>query len=160
MLDESTAEFIQSSVMMNIATTNASNMALVARAYGCNVAPDRRWLMVIVNRQHNQGLLDNIEHNHKIAAVFSRPSTHQTVQIKSSDAQIVPLTAQDIAVHERYKQIMCVELMSIAYPLSFADAMMRSIDDNSVGIRFSPQQAFTQTPGPNAGKKLSNDSAA
>lgn len=154
LLDENTAAFVQQYVSINLATTNSASKPMVARAYGCRVSAERDSITVYIDPTQNQELLDNIESNHKIAVVFSRPSTHQTIQLKGLDARIVPLTADDIIIHKVYKQSMLTELQSIGFPLSFADALIQCVDEKHMGIRFTPEIGFTQTPGPDAGKKI------
>ena len=155
LIDKETAGFIQRSVSINVATRNAENRPAVARAAGCQVAETGNGLTIYLSRMFNQTLLDNLVANQQLAVVFSRPSTHRTIQIKGRDAQIRPVTEADKPVIQAYTGSFIHELLGIGFPPAFCEAIIPPVDENFVAISFTPELAYTQTPGPNAGKKLS-----
>lgn len=148
------ATFMQGAVSMNVATRNADNLPTVMRAYGCALAADLRSVRVFVYPVHNENLLRHLQYHRVIAAVFSRPSTHESIQLKGDDAAISPATSADLAVMERYLLIMSEELRAIGFPATFTDAMLPPATNDAVAICFTPLHAFAQTPGPQAGRKL------
>jgi hypothetical protein len=154
-LDEDTASFIQRFVSINVATRNHDNRPAVSRAAGCRIAADRQQLTIFLSSLHNQTLLDNLRANHTLAVVFSRPTTHRTIQFKGNDAQILPVTMEDHPDIQAYRESFTQELLSIGYPPAFCDVIFPPLDEHYVAIRFTPERAYSQTPGPNAGKKIS-----
>lgn len=154
LIDEATAAFMQQPVSINVATRNSENRPAVTRAAGYRIAPDRNRLTIYLSSEHNQTLLANLRANQTLAVVFSRPTTHQTIQFKGNDAQILPLTADDQPAISRYRELFMQELSSIGYPPAFCEAILPPMDEHYLAIHFTPERAYSQTPGPNAGKKL------
>ncbi len=153
-IDQDTAEFIQQFVSINVATRNRENCPSVARATGCSISPDRNRLTIYLSNMHNQALLDNLRDNQQLAVVFSRPSTHRTIQFKGNDAQIRPLTPSDPLLIRAYIESFQQEIRSIGFPQAFCEAILPSEVNDFIAIDFTPDRAYSQTPGPNAGKKI------
>lgn len=154
LLDEANADFIQHHVAINVAACGAGNVPALTRALGCRVSPDRRRITVFVSPARAERLLQCLHTNGAIAAVFSRPSTHQTLQVKGVDAAVTPLTGGD---HERiaaYRESFIEELLKIGLSQRYAAAVISAPSDDAVGVTFTPAAAFVATPGPNAGQRL------
>lgn len=98
-------------------------------------------------------LLDCLEDNGAIAAVFTRPSTHQTLKFKGTDAELSEIDPHDPMLTADYQRKFVLELASIGHTPEFAAAVVPIMDD-LVAVRFTPTAAFDQTPGPSAGKAL------
>jgi len=155
MLDSQTVQFIQRYVSMNLATTDANNRPAVTRVFGCRVNETADQLTIFLSSANNQILLDNIRNTRNIAVVFSRPTTHQTLQLKGNDAELLPVAETDLAIINSYRESMVEELSSIGYPTAFTHSLIPPITQIDTAMRFTPITAFTQTPGPQAGKKIS-----
>ena len=154
MLNEETAQFIHAYVSVNLATRSVDNRPAVTRAYGVRVADDRAAITVFVARAGNQAILENIQSNQQLAVCFSRPTTNRTLQLKARDAELLPIAEADFAFITRYRQSMHEELRQLGFPSSFIEALIPTLSENDVAIRFTPLDAFIQTPGPDAGKKM------
>jgi hypothetical protein len=154
-IDDDTAEFIQRFVSINVASRNAENRPALARAAGCRVAEDKSRLTVYVARANNQTLLDNLRSNRCVAVVFSRPSSHRTIQFKGIDASIRDVTAEDQDVIRAYLESFRLELSDVGFPPAFCQAILPPAESAYLGISFTADRAYSQTPGPDAGKKLS-----
>jgi hypothetical protein len=152
-LDAAHAAFIQGGVSVVVASRDAEFVADVVRGCGCRVSRDRRHVTVLVEPSRAGTLLDDIAANGMIAVVFSQPSTHRTIQLKGGDARIVPVTAADRSVAARHLGAWVEDLCRIGYTPEFADAV-RGRPERIAAIRFTPIAAFQQTPGPNAGQRL------
>jgi hypothetical protein len=153
LLDADHAAFIQGGVSVIVASRNAQFVADVVRGCGCRVSRDRRQVTVLVEPSRAGTLLDDVVANGMVAVVFSQPSTHRTIQLKGTDAQIVKLTSADRAVAARHLAAWIEELSSIGYAKEFAGAL-RGRAEHLAAIRFTPSAAFQQTPGPGAGQRL------
>ena len=154
LIDEETAAFLQQPVSINVATRDHANRPAVARAAGYRLNPERNRLLLFLSSKNNQRLLDNLRANRMLAVVFSRPTTHKTIQFKGDDGRILALSAEDPPAIEAYRTLFQQELRSIGYPQTFCDAIFPSVDEKFVAIEITPQRAYSQTPGPDAGRKL------
>lgn len=148
------AAFLQSGVSIIAASRNAANIPSVVRCLGCRVGADDGTVLLLLAASQGEALLTDIRACGAIAVVFSNPASHQTLQLKASDAAVVTVTAEDMTVVEAYRQRMLVELDRVGFGETFARAFFESRPEDLVGIRFTPEAAFDQTPGPRAGAKL------
>ncbi len=154
LLSEAKAAFIQRHIAINMASRDAEHRPSVARAYGCRVAADRRQVTVFLSVPAAQPLLNDVRGQRLVAVVFSRPSTHETIQLKGSDARIEALRDGDVAVIDAYLASFLADLRSVGYVDPFASNIERNLLRDFVAVTFTPTAAFEQTPGPNAGRKL------
>ncbi len=154
LIDADHAAFMQGGVSVIVASRNPSLVADVVRGCGCRVSRDRRRVTVLVEPGRASELLEDIRLTGTIAVVFSRPSTHRTIQLKGIDAEIVPVTAADRRMAERHLGAWVQELVSIGYTAELAAAVRGRAEQGLAAIAFTPVAAFQQTPGPAAGERL------
>jgi hypothetical protein len=147
--------FLQGPVSINVAAAGRDGWPCVCRAQGCMVAHDRRMVTLLLSMQRGRELLDALDGGSSIAAVFSRPATHATLQLKAGHATRVVLKAAHRECEARYAQAFADELVSLGYGAELGQgliAMMTASD--LVALRFAPDIVFDQTPGPAAGRVL------
>lgn len=154
LLDEARADFITHHVAMNVASCSAARLPSLVRAHGCRVSADRRRVTLFVSVPRATALLADLRAGGAIAAVFTLPRTHETLQLKGAGASIAPLEAGDDACIRAYVESLVEELCRVGYKESLVRAVMSSADEESVGLTFEPTAAFVQTPGPKAGSRL------
>src|SRR3954452_3136552 len=82
------AAFMQGGVSVVIASRSADLVPDVLRGCGCRLSRDRRRVTVLVEATRAGETLKTIRSTRTIAVVFSRPSTHRTIQLKADDAVI------------------------------------------------------------------------
>lgn len=152
-LDARHAEFIQGPVSVIVASRNAELVADAVRGCGCRVSRNRRQVTVLIEADRAGSLLDDVAANGMIAVVFSQPSTHQTIQLKGTDARVVRVTAADRAAVRQHLLVWSEDLARIGFDLRFAAALHGGTGELAA-IRFTPAAAFQQTPGPAAGQPL------
>jgi hypothetical protein len=155
LLDAELAAFMQQDgISLTLGSCGADLRASVGRAAGCKVAPDRGTVHLFVSRVQLAPVLAHVRETGRIAAVFNRPSTHRTLQLKGRDARVEPAARADLPIVARYRDAFAAELA----PLGFAPILIHTLvgfpDDEVVMISFTPQEAYSQTPGPNAGRAL------
>ena len=153
-LDQETAVFIQHHVSINMAAANTDNRAAVTRVYGCRIAPDRRVVTLFIPSAYNKVVLENIRVTGTIAVVFSRPGTHQTIQLKGTDARITAVEETDLPIIKNYCDSLVEELLNLGYPPAFVQTFVLPQQKADTAIHFTPLTAFSQTPGPQAGRKM------
>jgi hypothetical protein len=152
-LDAGHAAFIQGPVSVVVASRNAELVADVVRGCGCRVSRDRRQVTVLIEPGRASTLLDDVAANGMIAVVFSQPSTHKTIQLKGTDARVVPVTTADRAAAQRHLHDWSEDLGRIGYGAAFSAALHGGAG-RLAAIRFTPTAAFQQTPGPGAGQPI------
>lgn len=131
----------------------------VMRAVGSAVADGGRQVTVYLARRQSRQLLQDVAATGHIAVVFSEPATHRTVQLKARQARIRNAGAADAPVLARYLQSMEKELQRVGIAPPLTRAMLAHQIDDVVAVEFTPEQAFDQTPGPQAGAPLTGRGA-
>lgn len=154
-LDAATAAFICSGISINAASARAGALPSMARATGCRVSSDRQTITLLFASTPAAALLDDLRHSGTIAVVFSEPSTHRTLQLKGDDTRIEPPGAGDEKLAADYVTVFADGLVRLGYPGEVLRAVLAYAPGDLVAVRFTPQTAFSQTPGPGAGAPLS-----
>lgn len=154
LLDPAQAAFLAGPVSIGMASHDAQGVPSLARAYGCRVAPDRCEVMVFLCRRRSAPLLRDLAAGAPVAVVFSRPLTHETLQLKGLCARLDELAPGDREIMLAAGEAFCAELVALGYPEAFARALMAPSADDAVAATFTPVAAFEQTPGPRAGERL------
>lgn len=142
-------------VSVIVASRDLALRPSMMRAVGSEVAPDGSAITVYVSRSQSRQLIQDVATSGHVAAVFSEPATHRTVQVKASRATLRNAEAADAPVLARYLASMEHEIQRVGYAPPMTRAMLSHRLDDLVAIRFEPEQAFDQTPGPRAGALLS-----
>jgi hypothetical protein len=153
LLSEANADFVRRRTSINVAARDAQNRPAVARALGCLVSGDRRRVTVFLSATHAAQVLCCLQENGAIAVAITRPTTHETLQIKGRVVGIVPLSDADRAVMAAYRESVIEELSPLGYRPEFVQTLLAGSDDG-VAVGFEPTALFNQTPGPKAGEKL------
>lgn len=149
------AAFLQGPVSINVAASGRDGWPCVCRAQGCAVARDRRTVTLLLSDRRGREVLDALDGGSGIAAVFSRPATHATVQLKASGATRVPSNASLRVCNARYAHALADELVALGYGATLGQGLIELLTDRDlVALRFAPETAFDQTPGPSAGRVL------
>ena len=149
------ATFLQGPVSINVAASGRDGWPHVCRAQGCVVARDRRSVTLLLSARRGRDLLDALDAGSGIAAVFSRPSTHATLQLKAAQAGRVALNATLRGCNARYAQAFAGELMELGYGPELGQGLVAVMTaDDLAALRFAPEIVFDQTPGPAAGRVL------
>lgn len=154
LIDDELAGFLQSGISMHAAAVGSGNLAHLARAAGCRVAPDRRSLTVYVVESQARELLDALRANPVVAVAFTKPRSHRTVQLKGTDARVVGVPPDDFPDVDRQVAVFDAELRSIGFPERFGRTLAGGSLLGLAAITFTPSSGFLQTPGPSAGTAL------
>lgn len=154
MLTPDLIAMIDRGVSAIVASRSRDHRPSAMRAVGSCIAPDGRFVTVYLTRPHSRQLLQDLDDTGMIAVVFSDPASHRTVQLKASAASIRPAETADEAVLERYLRSMERNLEQIGLHGPYARIMLQHKLEETLAVSFSPEQAFDQTPGPQAGRAL------
>lgn len=154
LLDADQAAFLAGPVAVGMASHDARGVPSLARAFGCKVSPDRRRVTVFLSRRRSGPLLRDLEAGEPVAAVFSRPLTHETLQLKAPCARLGELEPGDREIMLAAGAAFAAELVSLGYPERFCRDLMAPSADEAVAAVFTPSALYEQTPGPKAGRRL------
>jgi hypothetical protein len=158
LLGEDHVAFLRHRVSVNVSSRDPGNVPSLARTIGCRISPDRRRVTVFVSPSRGSTVLEDLRRSGAIAVVFSRPKTHQTIQLKAADAVIEPLAPGDAELIAGARQAFVDELLELGYTERFAQAVTADSGADAVAVSFTPTAAFEQTPGPGAGRQLGHQS--
>ena len=153
-LENSTVAFMQSGISITAAACGQGHLPTLARAFGCQVDKHSGTVNVYVLQDQAVQLLCALDSNSSIAVVFSRPSTHETFQLKGRDVRYRTLGQASPACMKTYREAFTAELKSIGYSDAFTSALLPQSEASVVEIQFIPGAVFNQTPGPKAGRKM------
>ena len=152
--DEANFALLRTGFMVTVASRDAAHVPSVTRALGCRVSPDRRRVTVFLLASQSATLLRDLRATGAIAAVFSQPSTHRTIQLKGSDALLGAIEPGDLELIEANAAAALADLVLSGFPESFGRTMFAYDAPDVVAVGFTPSTAFFQTPGPQAGRRL------
>jgi hypothetical protein len=141
-------------VSVNVASRDASLRPSLMRAVGSDISADGSRVTVYLARSQSRQLIQDIASTGQLAVVFSEPATHRTVQLKAGSATHRPATEADRPLLARYLGSMEHEIGRVGYPPVVTRAMLAHKLEDVVAVTFTPEQAFDQTPGPQAGRRL------
>jgi len=152
-LDRSHSALMQQGVSILIASRDGSNRPCVCRAAGCLVRDDGR-VLVFLDAIRGRHVLDAVVTTSAVAAVFSEPPTHRTIQVKGTDATVVE--AEDHAeVIGEYAAAFTETLTDLGFTARMAAALVELEPAKARAVLFTPTSVFDQTPGPGAGRAVS-----
>jgi hypothetical protein len=153
-IDAAHAAFLRGRVSIVAASRDGHNVPTLMRALGCRLSRDRREVTILLRASQSGRLLADLRTNGIIAVVFSEPSTHRTLQLKGDGATVHPLQRGDATLLARYRDAMVAEICPLGYAEALIRAMFACPLGDAVAVTFRPTQAFSQTPGPGAGRPL------
>ena len=153
-LIEKHIDLLQRRVSIYAASSGSTQAPLLTRALGCNPSQDRRRITLYLSQSRSSALLECLRAQGEIAVVFTRPSTHESIQLKGGGAVIGAIDAADRIHINAYLESFIEDLASIDYSRPFARAVIEPSHDDIVSVTFAPVAAFIATPGANAGQRL------
>jgi Pyridoxamine 5'-phosphate oxidase len=140
-------------VSMIVASRDAALRPHLTRALGCRLSDEHRCVTMLLPRAGSGEVLADLAHNGRIAVVFSEPTSNRTLQLKGSDARALACTPEDVAVVGAYARGFAEEIGQLGFGAEVARTLLQH-DDAIVAVQFSVAEAFDQTPGPGAGRRL------
>lgn len=152
LLDEEIAQFLQRGVSINVASSSSNGFPSVSRALGCRISTDRRKVVIFFSAECSSALLADLHNEGAIAAVFSMPTTHQTIQIKGRNVRFEPVEENDLAILARYRRAFIAEIVATGQREALAASIVPESRADVVAVSFTPTSAFVQTPGAAAGR--------
>lgn len=153
-MDPAIVAFITSHLSMQLAATDGAGLATAVRCVGCRVAPDRRRITLLMPRSQALPVLAGIAANGRVAVVFNEPESYRTLQLKGRDARVEAALPEDAEALLPYATGFARHLAAFQVPEPYVRALVSCAADDLVAVSFSPSEAYGQTPGPRAGRRL------
>ena len=154
LIPDRVVELIHGPAFMQIATRSADLWPAHAMVVGGEVHDDRQTVTVFIAAAASQPTLDNLEGNGRIALCVAL-ATHEAYQLKGTYVSSRPTSDDDLARQETYRGALFASALAAGYP----EEMARPF---TLGFAYTPglaitlrvEEAFLQTPGPDAGIAL------
>lgn len=151
-LPDEIAEFIQSGVSIILAVVDADGRAKAGRALACRV--DGGAVRVIYPAEGNGVITTAAEAGRAIAVTFSAPMSHRTIQLKAMSMRAEAVSEEDRKSLGQQIDAFAGVLRAIGYTGAFVQSFCDNRSRSVLALRFLPEVAFEQTPGPGAGREL------
>lgn len=148
------AAFVAGDHSIVAASRSADRTPSLARSLGCRVSADRRSVLLLFHPRQAAELLADVAGCGRIAVVFSEPTTHKTLQLKGSDARLVTPPADAAALAERHVGGFAGVVGGLGFRADLVRTVLAGEPAPLAAVEFSPDAAFEQTPGPQAGARL------
>jgi hypothetical protein len=154
-LDKQDAAFLRIEHLSIIgASRGPDNIPFVATAVGSRFSSDLRQVTLFFPKADARDMLAHVAENGILAAVFSLPSTHQTLQLKGSDARVARAVKADFELAISYCRAFVDHLEKLGFARKTIETMLAFEPNDLCAVTFTPSAAFSQTPGPNAGRAI------
>ncbi len=153
-LDPEHAAFLQGAPSITLASRGPDNLPNITRGIGCRVSRDRRRISIFLVENQAADLLADIRANGVIAAVFAEATSARSFQFKGSDAAVGRLKPGDARLLAAYRKAFVDEVEKLGFYRPAIEALVASTPEQVVAVTFTPNAAFSQTPGPAAGARL------
>jgi len=152
--DADCARFLESGLSISLASRDAGLRPSLAKGLACRALLAERELRLVVDGSHGAQLLHDIDDCGRVAVVLSEVGTHRTVQIKSADVRIEPLDPADEQAVADYRRRFGQALVALGHAQAVVDGVLASRPADRRVVVVRPQEAFEQTPGPQAGRRM------
>lgn len=152
-LSDEIVAFIESGVSIVLGVVSVGGRALTGRALAARVMGDAT-IRLVYAEEGNAALAVNVRSGGPIAATFSAPLSHRTVQIKGFSSTPEELQPEDEASTRRQTDAFAAILSAVGHSPAFVQAFSDYRSSALFVLSFPAQEAFEQTPGPGAGRSL------
>ncbi len=143
---------LRTGVSVMVGTRDTALMPECTRAWGIRVAPDRDTMTILLSETFAGKTLDNLRDNGMLAVTCTRPTDHLTCQLKGRVQRITPVTSVERKLSQQWHREFLAELKAVGVPAELPEAW---IVEPTHAVTIAVSEVFDQTPGPGAGKKVS-----
>ncbi len=131
----------------------AAGRPLAGRGFAARI-DEAGTVRLLLRRTGHHALLAAWQAGAQIAATFTEPTRHRSIQLKGRAARVSPANVADGMALEVQCRAFRAGLMAIKYTKELTDHYAVTDPDDVVAVEFTPVEAFVQTPGPGAGSAL------
>ncbi|MGR8931832.1 MAG: hypothetical protein ACU836_14445 [Gammaproteobacteria bacterium] len=145
-------DFLRLPVSINLATSKDKRFPSLTRGLACRFEASNLELCLYVSEPSARKLLNDIRTHPKLAAVFSLPSTEQTIQLKCNVESVRPINAEELQLIDVARIGFTDEVASFGFNDDFIRHFLHA--ENCMAIIAKAVEFYDQTPGPLAGSRL------
>lgn len=149
-LTDEMLDYIASGVAHQVGACTAEGRPLLCRALAAQQQADGR-MLVLISGESAFEVLPAMRVNGRISLVFVAPATYRALHLKGRDAVVDAAHAEHRALLRQRHAAFQRQLDPYGFPSGYADAWYSLPDSELMAIRFTPEGAWSQTPGPGAG---------
>lgn len=153
LLSDEIVAFIESGTSIVIGVVAPGGRAQTGRALAVRAGQDGR-LRLIYSEEGNAVVTEAARSGGPIAATFSAPLSHRTLQIKGLSSRPERLLPEDRDCTRQQTDAFAAILGTIGHSPAFVRAFTDYRDCPLLVLSFPAEQAFEQTPGPGAGRSI------
>lgn len=135
-----------------LAAVSVDGRPIVGKGVGCVF--DGQGLRITARKPANEQLIEAVLRGSPIAATFSQPTTHGSIQYKARSGHTDDPGKTDLLAAQRQRDRFSAELIASAYSTDFTERYTAFAPHELVVVVFRPEESFDQTPGPAAGARL------
>jgi hypothetical protein len=148
-------EVIHGSAFMHAGTRDERLYPAQTFVIGAVVHPDQETITFFVPESRSERILSDLKSNGRVALAVGL-ATHEAYQLKGVYISSRPADAKERAVQEIYRAKVLSAMLQAGYPEQIAKPLVLGfVYQPAVAITFRAEETFLQTPGPDAGKKIS-----
>ena len=151
-LDPDIVDFIHGGVMAGVVTRDDGLKPAFARAWAPRVSEDGLTLTLCVPAPEGSAMRSNLEGNGAVAVGFSPPTIARAVQLKGVATAVREPEPAELELIDRHFERFQAECDRIGAPREVSGRMLDRT--GLVTVTFPIAEAFEQTPGPTAGRRL------
>lgn len=146
------AAFLQAGVAVILGTC-IDGRPMAGRGFACRV-DEAGTVRILLRRTGHEVLLAALRDGAPIAATFTQPPQHRSIQLKGKGAaQSVATVADGTALAIQSREFRD-RMMMLSYSEAMSNGYCFADPEDIVAVEFVPDEAFVQTPGPSAGTAL------
>ena len=151
MIPENIIEFFKKQTFTHVGTRDNKLRPREVMAWGMKADNDKQTLTVYIPQAVIEKTLSNLQSNGKIAVTSVEPFSHESYQFKGNYISHSPSTDAETVFQENYIPGYNKYYNAVGAPAGY---LSRLIYKPSTAVTFSIEEIYSQTPGPNAGKKI------
>ena len=152
-LSSEAVSLVHSGVAATVATRDEDLRPTAARGWGPEVSADGQSVTLLVNAPPGSQTRANLEGNGAIAVCFGLPTLARGVQVKGVVEAVREPTPAQLERAEGHLALFCAEALELGMPERLSSRIFTQHSD-LVSVSFPIQEAYDQTPGPSAGRRL------
>lgn len=149
-IDAALKEFLESGVAIQVGTASDAGRPHAVNAWGARVNPDGS-MSIFIEAKRASRPLANLATNPKVAVIFGDPITYRSVQLKGRWRSTAHPSADDRNWVSRHRDLFASTTSLVG---DNPNSIRNLWTDDVTRVDFEVEQAFDQTPGPEAGRPL------
>lgn len=150
-IDNELKELLESGVAATAATADEDGRPHLAIAWGPRVHPDGTAVTIFLEVARAEIALADLRTTQRIALTVADPVSYRSVQLKGRQLAVTEADDADRAWVQRHREAFMVTTALVGEsPVAVRNRWMEDV----LRVDFQVEQAFDQTPGPDAGKPL------